>query len=594
MIGEQPGWIFPPEEDFPPYINQLRDFRNFLFTAFRQHGLGTPTLRQYELAYQLQHGGDKLLLQGFRGMGKSTETCIFVDWTLFWWPLHHAIMLSAAQEKAVANLKFCRELFETVDVLRPLAPGMGQTDSALAFDIAGSSPSLDTSVRAVGVMGQVTGYHGDLVIPDDIEIPNNSDTPSAREKLRGRTTEVSAISNPNAIRIFLGTPQNEDTTYIPLAARGYKVIKWPAEYPDRARLASYGDQLAPTIRAEVEADPTLVGRPTDPERYDAAVLEDKRLEYGASGYALQFLLDTTLTDSERFPLRLSDLVVMDVSTDLAPEHVVWASSPELIHTDIPCLGRDGDRFHRPMRLQGDWLPYTGSVLAVDPSGRGKDELAWFVVKLLNGQLFVPDFGAELDGFDAIPRVAEAAARHKVHLLRCEEWGGGSFTKLLKDALREVHPCQVEEITQKQRKERRIIRTLEPIMQRHKLVFDAEALRKDVTLARARGGETWIYYSLAHQITRIADQPDCLPHDDRIDALAMAVDAFATRVELSAERMIDERRQEEQRKRIREHMAGLRHLDPASLEPNPLRDSNRGLKILRGRGVPIRGGFRRGR
>lgn len=587
MIGKRPGWIFPTEDSFRPF-DQLRDFRNYLYLVFREHGLGVPTLRQYELAHFLQHGeerieGDlKLLVEGYRGMGKSTIACIFCTWLLFWWRDRHTIVISASEPKAIANCTFMRELFDSVELLRPLAPRAGQRDSGLAFDIAGAVPSLDTSVKAIGVMGQMTGFHGDVLLFDDVEIPNNSETPGAREKLAVRTQELGALGNPNSLKIGLGTPQSEDTIYLKFRARGYRLRKWPSEYPDRARLAAYGDELAPTLRREVEAEPQLAGHPTDPERYDGAVLEGKRLEYGAAGYALQFLLDTSLTDAERFPLRLADLVVMDVSTDVAPEHVVWASSTDLIRTDIPCLGRDGDRFHSPMQLVGEWLPYTGSVLAVDPSGRGRDEAAWAVVKLLNGQLFLVDFGAEMDGFEALPRIAQKAAQHKVNLVRTEDYGGGSYAKLLGDALQQAgHPCAIEEVTQRQRKERRLVRTLEPVISRHKLIVDAGALRRDVETAKSRGGETWIYYSLAHQLTRLADEADCLVHDDRIDAVAIGVDHFSALVELSPDRYIERHKEEERARHLRERAARLSKLDPARLEPNGIRSTNRGLSVLRG-------------
>ena len=33
----------------------------------------------------------------------------------------------------------------------------------------------------------------------------------------------------------------------------------------------------------------------------------------------------------------------------------------------------GDAYYRPMQVQGSWLDYTGCVMSVDPSGKGKDE-----------------------------------------------------------------------------------------------------------------------------------------------------------------------------------------------------------------------------
>lgn len=589
MIGNRPGWLFPSSAGFTPEINQLRDFRNFLALCFEEHGLGTPTIRQYELAHFLQHGDGtpaadhKLMVQGYRAIGKSTiGSAIFPAWLLFWWTQTEIILLSASESKAKDNCNFARQLFSTVSVLRPLEPRQGSRDSTLAFNVHGKIPTLDPSVHAIGLMGQITGFHADALILDDIEIKNNSETPASRERIELRSRDIAGMCKPNALRLMIGTPQTEDTIYQKAPSRGYTVRLWPAEYPDRALASRMGSQLAPTIRAEVEADPKLIGQPTDPERTTTAVLQDRLIEFGSAGYDREFKLDTSRSDAERFPLRLADLVVMDVNAELAPESVVWASSNDLIRVDVPCLGRDGDRFHAPMRLQGEWLPYTGSAMAVDPAGRGRDEAAWCVVKILNGQIFVVGMGAYLDGFEALPLIARAAHEHRPNVILTEDYGGGSYAALLEGALREVaYPCQVELITQTRRKEERIIRTLEPIMARHKLIVDAGVLRRDVETARARGGETWIYYSLAHQLTRLADTKDCLVHDDRVDALAMAVEAFAPQVELSPERRMKEREEALRLQRHRERQARLEKTDPTRLEPNGLRSSNRGLWLLRG-------------
>ena len=38
------------------------------------------------------------------------------------------------------------------------------------------------------------------------------------------------------------------------------------------------------------------------------------------------MLDTTLSDSERYPLKLHDLIVMPLDNQVAPERVVYGSS----------------------------------------------------------------------------------------------------------------------------------------------------------------------------------------------------------------------------------------------------------------------------
>ena len=104
------------------------------------------------------------------------------------------------------------------------------------------------------------------------------------------------------------------------------------------------------------------------------------------------MLDTSLSDADRYPLKLSDLIIMDLDTDKAPEKPIWTKSTEKRITDLPNVGLPGDHFHEPLEVIGDWINYTGSVMTIDPAGRGQDETAFAIVKMLNGNLYVLDCG----------------------------------------------------------------------------------------------------------------------------------------------------------------------------------------------------------
>jgi hypothetical protein len=60
------------------------------------------------------------------------------------------------------------------------------------------------------------------------------------------------------------------------------------------------------------------------------------------------MLNTRLSDAERYPLKLNDLVIIDCNVELAPEKIIWASSPELIINELPNVGLGDDKYHRPM------------------------------------------------------------------------------------------------------------------------------------------------------------------------------------------------------------------------------------------------------
>ena len=142
----------------------------------------------------------------------------------------------------------------------------------------------------------------------------------------------------------------------------------------------------------------LVGQPTDPNRFSEFDLLEREASYGRSGFALQFMLDTRLSDALRYPLKVSDLIVMDIPTQEAPERLSWASDEQNIIQDLPNVGFTGDHYHRPMFISDDFVEYTGSVMSIDPSGRGKDETGYAVVKMLNGYQFVRQCGGIAGGY----------------------------------------------------------------------------------------------------------------------------------------------------------------------------------------------------
>jgi hypothetical protein len=93
----------------------------------------------------------------------------------------------------------------------------------------------------------------------------------------------------------------------------------------------------------------------------------------------------------------------------------------------------------------------------------------------------------------------------------------------------VHPCAITEIRHNIQKERRIIDTLEPVLNSHRLVVHEDVVRGDLGrltssvsgdgIIEEKGG---VMFSLFYQMTRITKDRGSLRHDDRLDALAIGV------------------------------------------------------------------------
>ena len=203
-------------------------------------------------------------------------------------------------------------------------------------------------MKSVGVTGQLAGSRADVLIADDIEVPNNSATQGMRDKLSEAVKEFDAILKPDGRIIYLGTPQNQESLYNKLPDRGYELRIWPARYPSEDQMIGYGDKIAPLIVGRLENDKDLLGQSTDPDRFSDFDLMEREASYGRSGFSLQFMLDTRLSDAERYPLKVGDLVVMDIPTHSGPEKVLWASDDQHIIQELPNVAFNGDHYHRPM------------------------------------------------------------------------------------------------------------------------------------------------------------------------------------------------------------------------------------------------------
>ena len=521
----------------------ILDFRNFLFVVWEHLNLPEPTPVQYDIAQYLQDADEKrIVIEAFRGVGKSYITSAYACHQLLLNPEIKILVVSASKIRADDFSTFTMRLIAEMPLLQHLMPKGSQRQSKISFDVGPSKASHSPSVKSAGITGQLAGSRADLVIADDIEIPNNSMTQTMRDKISEAVKEFDAILKPDGRVIYLGTPQTEMSLYETLPERGYKPLIWPSRIPKNPD--KYIGRLAPIVMQKID-EGGKEGDPLDPLRFNEMDLTERELSYGRSGFALQFMLDTALSDADRYPLKLEDLIVMDIDNDKAPEKVVWGRSKDRI-IDIPNVGLPGDYYYPPIQVVGDYISYTGSVLAIDPSGRGKDETAFAVVKMLNGTLYVIDFGGIEGGYSSqtLQALSVLARKYKVNQILIESnFGDGMFAELLKPTLTKVYPCSIEEVRHNIQKEKRIIDTLEPVMNQHRLVIDQKALERDYQSVQHYPPESQSRYMLAHQMTRVTKEKGALVHDDRLDVLSMAVSYWVEQMASDADIRINERKEE---------------------------------------------------
>lgn len=504
------------------------DFRNFLWLLWQYINLPEPTAVQYDIAKFLQHGPDKICIEAFRGVGKSFITSAFVLWCLYRNPQLKIMVVSASKNRADNFVTFTLQLINMVPDLAHLKPKSNQRQSRVEFDVGPATPDQTPSVFAKGIDSQLTGGRADIIVSDDVEVMNNSMTVDMRDKLTEKTKEYSAILKPlpTSRIIYLGTPQTEDSIYNKLPSTFTKRI-WPAQVPTVEECAVYGDDLAPMIQKMVVEG--LFGQPTDPARFDIDDLLARRAEYGAAGYQLQFMLNTRLSDEERYPLKLKNLIVQEVPNHQAPYEVFWLPNPDRMLKDLPANGMAGDRYFSPAGNGQQFAEYQHRVMSIDPSGRGADETGYAVGFNLASNIWVPAAGGLPGGYEpeTLEELVVIAKRHKVQTIVIESnFGDGMFARLLEPVLRK-HSVLAElvEVRHSTMKEHRIIDTLEPVISGHRLVVDPEVIQGDDKTIQSYEPAIRKHKSLFHQMTHICKEKGALRHDDRLDALAILVAHF---------------------------------------------------------------------
>ncbi len=534
-------------------LPELRDFKNWLYLALQAMGHKAPSpvddAIQFDIADWFQYLKEpKKQIRGMRGVGKSVIVAAGISWLIYWNPNITIGILSSNAPLASDLLGLAIKLIDIMEFTQHLKAGADDKDGQYNFTTkARTKPQKDPTVWAGGITTNKTGHHFDIIICDDVESLENSDTVTKRDKLLTACAELEDLLNPGGQIIYMNTPQTNDSIYIELEKRGYIPRRWPARLknPDDAEESKW---VSPMLLDRVRTGQGKPGDPTYPKRFSDTYLKNKEMSYGSARYSLQMECDPRLADTNRYPLKLSHLIVMFCHPETAPGEIMWGQSNPI--SDIDLVGFHNDRFYGPAFVKDDtYGPYEKSVMFIDPSGGGVtdgDELAWAIVKMRRGMLFVLSVGGLADGPTAhnMTTLALKAKEFNIKDVYVEEnFGKGMFTQLLTPVMNRVNgPTSVTNVPSSNVfKEKRIIDTLLPLLGSRKLVFD-------VSVASDR--------ILCHQFANVALQRGSLKHDDRLDALAGALKQFAEAMPaLDAERIHENEREAERQATIDEFLHG---------------------------------------
>ena len=131
------------------------------------------------------------------------------------------------------------------------------------------------------------------------------------------------------------------------------------------------------------------------------------------------------------------------------------------------------------------------------------------------------------------------------LLIESNFGDGIVAELFKKHLQQTKQnIFIEETRANVRKEDRIIDSLEPVINQHRLILNRSVVEWDYKSNPNEAPELRLLYMLFYQMSRMCREKGAVKHDDRLDCLAQGVKYYTDALSISAQEAIKTRKRDE--------------------------------------------------
>lgn len=534
------------------------EFVPFLEDVMQMLGFTTSEI-QRDIAGFMAYGPAWLMVQAQRGQAKTTIAAAFAVWFLIHDPTGRVLILSAGGRMAQDISTLIVRIVMTMDVLECMRPDKmaGDRTSVMGFDLHHSLKGVDksSSVTCVGIDSNLQGLRADLLIADDVESAKNSATAVQRAKLAHLSKDFGSLvvdkvgGTVSGRIIWLGTPQTMESIYNGLPGQGVTVRIWPGRYPTDEQCKHYGNNLAPYVSSRMARNPSLrngggllgdQGQPVDPGMIGEEALQKKEMSQGPAYFQLQHMLNTTLMDAMRNPLKLSALTLINPAGDNFPLSVIRGMLSS--HVRDFAVHDFGFKLTEASDVSKEVAKLSSRVAYIDPAGGGAngDETAWAIGGFLNGNVHLVSVGGIPGGYaeDKLEELAKIIAAHKPDIVKIEKnMGHGAFRAVFAPILRKHLQCGLEDDLVHGQKEARIIATLEPVMGRGALVVSEAVVREDAMRCANYPPALRLTYSFFYQMAKISCVRDSLVHDDRVDAVEGLVRHFQEAIAIDQKKII---------------------------------------------------------
>ena len=280
----------------PSHVKISRDpvglsFQQFVWLWNRSQGLHTPKLHLDIATWLCQRwisGDRRLLLLCFRSAGKSTLVGLFCAWLLLNQPNLRILILSAEYDLAKKMVRNVKNIVERHPLTNDLVPDRSLQWASDQFTVKRSLILRDPSLLARGITSNITGSRADIVICDDVEVPNTCRTPARREELKNRLHEISYVLVPGGLQLYAGTPHSLNSIY--------------AEVPSNRDCEVFLDNFQRLVLPIIDEQ----GESRWPERFSRDSIEELKRQTGPAKFQSQMMLRPSEDDDVR--LNPKDLI----------------------------------------------------------------------------------------------------------------------------------------------------------------------------------------------------------------------------------------------------------------------------------------------
>ena len=548
------------QEDREQALRMLQDdysqFRDFYWDCSTELLGFEPSDMQLDIADYLQYGPMNAMIQAQRGEAKTTITYFYAVWCLIHDPSTIIMILSAGSKMATQIATGCINTIYGMDMLECLRTDKshaGARCSVEAFDVHWQLKGADKSpsICCMGLTSNNQGYRAHLLVADDIESKENSGTAVQREKILDKSRELSSFVQSGRI-VYLGTPQTEESIYNTLYSRGFEIRIWPGRIPTPTEMTNYligeYNALAPYVQAQIAQGWKRTGfgvlgtrgEVTDPVMQSEERLLFQETDKGPANFDLQYMLNTKLSDAERFPLKPSNLLFYGLSKEQVPGTFLWGKSPDKIFSPPHGLAIQ-ENLYLPVKVSEEWFEYQGKYISIDPAGGGAnaDETGYAVLYVCNGYIFIMEAGGIPGGFEKaeMVKMCNKITEWGCHTAIIEKnYGNGAYGSALRAVMQELEiNCGIEDVWSSGQKERRIIADIEPILGLHKLVVNTSAVAHDIDTTGHYPNEMRSSYSWLYQLARLTKEKNSLRHDDRLEAISQGCGFLHKKIQLDAQK-----------------------------------------------------------